>query len=111
MYFEINQYGYLKKGITKKDIDKKIYFNNETLDLVKIMPYFYNKAVIYENENYIALMSYATIVSYIDKRNNTLKVNGYYSSTTAKHIQSFAYMYGFNVGGKKELEQELIYKK
>lgn len=35
----------------------------------------------------------------------TVKVNGYYSQTTARHINDFLYQHGFKTMTKKEMEQ------
>lgn len=72
---------------------------------------FYNKAKVYRNDKgEIFLMSYETIVAEIQdelisetgKRN--YKVNGWYSKTTAIHINEFLQQYGFSKLSKKEME-------
>ena len=50
------------------------------------------------------LKSYSTIVAV--KENNTIKVRGYYSKTTAIHINEFLRQNGAKSLSKKEMEQE-----
>jgi len=73
---------------------------------------FYKKAFVYrDNEGKILLMSYTTIVAEIHDELITedgkrhLKVNGWYSNTTARHINEFAQQYGFAKMNKKEMEE------
>ena len=72
---------------------------------------FYKKANVYrDDKGKILLMSYATIVAEITDAMATedgkpkLKVNGWYSNTTARHINEFAQQYGFDKMSKKEME-------
>lgn len=51
---------------------------------------FCHKALILDNGNNEDLVSYETVVATYDKLKNKLTVNGYYSSTTSKHICEFA---------------------
>lgn len=78
---------------------------------------FYGKTRVYrDDKGHLILMSYSTIVATIidgiltSDGNPELKVNGYYSRTTARHINEFAQQHGFNKMSKKELgeEDELI---
>ena len=56
-------------------------------------------------------MSYSTIVAEItdgiatEDGRPSVKVNGWYSSTTARHINDFLYQHGFDTMSKKEMEQ------
>jgi hypothetical protein len=50
---------------------------------------FYKKAFIIDNDLTTALRSYNTIVSVYNKDTKTLKLNGFYSKTTTKHIKEF----------------------
>jgi hypothetical protein len=56
-------------------------------------------------------MSYSTIVAEItdgiatEDGRSTVKVNGWYRSTTARHINDFLYQHGFKTLSKKEMEQ------
>lgn len=72
---------------------------------------FYGKAKIYkDSKGRIYLMSYATIVAIIydgvlyDDQIARAKVNGWYSRTTANHINDFLSQYGFKTFTKKQLE-------
>lgn len=72
---------------------------------------FYGKAKVYrDNNGTIYLKSYETIVAEIKDKivteNNepTVKVYGYYSATTARHINEFLQQNGFNKMSKKEME-------
>lgn len=65
---------------------------------------FYGKAnVIVEGEQ-TKLKSYSTIVAV--KQGKTIKVNGYYSKTTAIHINEFLRQNGAKSLNKKEMELE-----
>ena len=52
-------------------------------------------AWIYENERYIILVSYRTIVAYISKRTGKVYVRGWYSVTTSTHINGVLREYGY----------------
>lgn len=72
---------------------------------------FYHKANVYRNDKgKILLMSYTTIVAEITDKTvsatgqDELNVFGYYSRTTARHINEFAQQYGFNRMNKKTME-------
>lgn len=72
---------------------------------------FYKKANIYrDDKGTIYLMSYETIVAEITDRIITkdgkahAKVHGWYSNTTARHINEFLLQYGFNKMSKKEMK-------
>lgn len=60
---------------------------------------FYGKAIIIEDSDYIKLQSYDTIVCIFDKTYNRVKINGYYSMTTGRHIRSFLAYLGMNTDG------------
>lgn len=49
------------------------------------------------------LFSYDTHVATYDNLNNKMTVNGYYSATTARHINAFLEFYGFDRCTKQEL--------
>lgn len=71
---------------------------------------FYNKAKIYkkydeiQKANILYLRSYDTIVAVINLDTNTPYIFGYYSQTTARHINDFLLQNGFNKMSKKEME-------
>ena len=52
-------------------------------------------AWIYENDKYIILVSYRTIVAYISKRTGKVYVRGWYSMTTSRHVNGFLREYGY----------------
>lgn len=58
---------------------------------------FYGKAILIENEETIKLQSYDTIVCVYDKTYNSVKIKGWYSMTTGRHIRSFLEFLGLNV--------------
>lgn len=64
---------------------------------------FYKKATVIENDDgKIELKSYDTIVAYI--KDGKAYVNGWYSMTTARHINEFLLQHGFKAMSKKEME-------
>ena len=73
---------------------------------------FYGKAKVYkDNKGHLLLMSYSTIVAEItdgavtESGQDEVKVNGWYSQTTSRHINDFLYQHGFKTMSKKEMEQ------
>jgi len=69
---------------------------------------FYGKAVVVEHINSLAqvkstLKSYNTTVAEYNHDTNEMKVFGYYSATTARHINAFLDFYGFDTCTKQEL--------
>ncbi len=64
---------------------------------------FYGKAKIQKDNNSIKLISYATTVAEI--KNGQVKIFGWYSVTTTKHIKEFLAQNGFTVGTKAQLEK------
>ena len=70
---------------------------------------YYGKALVLENKSTIKLQSYETIVAVLNKKTNVLKISGWYSMTTSKHINDFAKMCGYGKGlSKKEIEDGLV---
>lgn len=74
---------------------------------------FYKKAKVYrDDKGHLLLMSYSTIVAEItdgiatEDGRSTVKVNGWYSSTTSRHINDFLYQHGFKTMSKKEMESD-----
>ena len=65
---------------------------------------FYGKANVIVEGGQTKLKSYSTIVAV--KENNTIKVRGYYSKTTAIHINEFLLQNGGKKLNKKEMELE-----
>lgn len=71
---------------------------------------FYNKAKVFRNsKGSILLMSYSTIVAEIVDEivegERKVKVFGWYSNTTARHINEFLQQNGFDKMSKKEMEE------
>ena len=65
---------------------------------------FYRKANVIVEGGQTKLKSYSTIVAV--KENNTIKVKGWYSKTTAIHINEFLRQNGASSLSKKEMELE-----
>jgi len=65
---------------------------------------FYNKATLVVDSKETKLKSYDTIVAI--KKDNSIKVNGYYSKTTAIHINEFLRQNGLQSLNKKQMELE-----
>ena len=65
---------------------------------------FYKKAKILEYNGIRYLQSYNTIVAKIE--NGEPVINGWYSQTTARHINEFLQQNGFDKMNKKEMEEE-----
>jgi len=63
---------------------------------------FYKKANLVVEQNVIKLQSYNTIVAV--KEDNTIKVKGWYSKTTAIHINEFLMQNGLKKLSKKEMD-------
>lgn len=58
-----------------------------------------------ENGHMISdLISYTTHVARYNHQTNKMEVFGWYSATTAKHVNSFLEYYGFNKCNKKQLQ-------
>ena len=70
---------------------------------------FYGKAKVkvYTNGDE-DLISYNTVVA--TKRNNTIKINGWYSQTTGRHIREYMNQYGFNDITKKDMQEDREFK-
>lgn len=99
----VNQWGTFKRN--KRDIIKEFQNNGDTFELLENMSCYYNKALIYQNKNnkkHIILVSYNTIVAEI--KDIKFIIHGYYSQTTAKHINTFLYKMGLVGFSKKEIE-------
>lgn len=75
---------------------KTFYLNNSAKHHV-------NEYVNTDGDHYSDLVSYETRVASYDHKTNEMSVYGWYSQTTAKHINSFLEFYGFDKCTKKEL--------
>lgn len=78
----------------------------ETFELTPInsRKSFYGKAKVKTENNISQLISYSTVVAEYNHETNKMTVNGWYSATTANHINAFLDFYGFDTCTKKELE-------
>ena len=78
----------------------------ETFELTPInsRKSFYGKAKVKTENNISQLISYSTVVAEYNHETNKMTVNGWYSATTATHINAFLDFYGFDTCTKKELE-------
>jgi hypothetical protein len=56
------------------------------------------------NEDTTDLVSYSTTVATYNHKTGEMIVNGWYSQTTARHINSFLEKYGFDRASKEELD-------
>lgn len=69
---------------------------------------FYGKCKVMESNSDDAtiskLLSYDTVVAEYHHKDKKMIVNGYYSPTTASHINAFLDYFGFDTCSKKELE-------
>lgn len=65
---------------------------------------FYNKCRVETDGNISYLISYTTKVAHYNHETNKMTVNGWFSSTTATHINAFLKYYGFDTCNKKQLE-------
>lgn len=75
---------YIKKSNAGQKKKMKVYELNATTQKS-----YYGKALVIEGKSTIKLQSYETIVAEFNKKTNKLKINGWYSMTTSKHINDF----------------------
>lgn len=100
----INEWGTFKRS--KRDIIEEFENDGKRYKLVKNFDGYYNKALMYENidnSKNLILVSYNTIVAEIN--GSEFVVYGYYSQTTARHINEFLDYFGIKGMSKKEIEQ------
>lgn len=65
---------------------------------------FYSKCKVLESNAGISkLISYETEVAIFDHNKNEVKIFGWFSSTTARHINAFLEFYGFKAMSKAEM--------
>lgn len=64
---------------------------------------FNGKCRVEEEHGISYLYSFNTKVAHFEHANNKMVVNGYYSATTATHINAFLDYYGFETCTKEEL--------
>lgn len=65
---------------------------------------FGQKAYLIENNTTFKLRSYNTITAEYNKLSKKLTVHGYFSATSARHLQSFLAFLGLPAMTKKEIE-------
>lgn len=100
----IDEWGTFKRN--KRDIIEEFENDEKRYKLVKNFNGYYNKALMYENidnNKNLILVSYNTIVAEIN--GDEFIVYGYYSRTTAKHINEFLDYFLIKGMSKKEMEQ------
>lgn len=71
---------------------------------------FYGKAIIIEEDNNLYCKSYETIVAKFNNNSKELVINGYYSHTTKRHIDSFLSYINAPSFSKKDIENGLKVK-
>lgn len=98
----VDQWGTFKRN--KRDIIRNFENEGNKYILTNNLKGFYNKALIYQNYfdscNYV-LVSYNTIVAEI--KGDKFIIYGYYSKTTATHINAFLNYFGLISLSKKEI--------
>ena len=70
---------------------------------------FYGKATVIDDGTTIKCRSYQTIVAEYEKESDTITINGYYSPTTARHINSFCDYVGKQRVSKRDMEDCVSY--
>ena len=75
---------------------KTFYINNKKNNHV-------NEYINQDGDHYSDLISYTTRVASYNHKTNEMSVYGWFSETTAKHINDFLEFYGFNKATKKEM--------
>lgn len=85
--------------------------NRETILAIKPVDgrkSFYGKAHVHVDEKGNELLtSYGSIVAEYDRATNKVRVKGWYSTTTMRHINSFLARHGKPTMGKAELEKAI----
>lgn len=98
----VDQWGTFKRN--KRDIIENFENEGNNYILTNNLGGFYNKALIYQNYldscNHV-LVSYNTIVAEI--KGDKFIIYGYYSKTTATHINAFLNFFGLKTLSKKEI--------
>ena len=98
----LDSWGTFKRN--KKDIITEFKNDDNEYVLTKNFNGFYNKALMYQNKNNVSnyiLVSYNTIVA--EKNGSEFIIYGYYSRTTAGHINAFLNWFGLTNFSKKEI--------
>jgi len=78
-------------------------------DIVKS---FYGKATIHREKSIMGIIevleSYGERVATYNIESKKIEINGYFSQTTARHINTFLEKWGFTRMNKKELESHAL---
>ena len=79
------------------------------METIQLQPHdvrksFYGKCIINAYDGYDELRSYDTIVAAYHYNTRIMHINGWYSATTARHINAYLHYHGFKTASKKELE-------
>lgn len=69
---------------------------------------FYSKARVEEHGNNLRLYSYSTLVAFINRDKNKVKVYGTYSDTTLRHIKEFLKQNGFKADTLKQITEDYM---
>lgn len=97
-----------KRDIKKEYLHQDLY-EHKNYNFILKDAYGYNKALVYiekENPEHEILVSYNTIVA--ERIDNEIKINGWYSRTTAEHINTYLGKYTGRTYCKKDLEKEPV---
>lgn len=65
---------------------------------------FGGKCKVIEENGVAKLLSYDTVVAKYNHEEDKMMVDGYFSATTATHINAFLKLYGYETCNKKQLE-------
>lgn len=65
---------------------------------------FYSKCHVVDNGGYARLYSYNTLVAQYRYLTQRMYVFGWYSATTARHINAFLHSFGWSRATKKEMK-------
>lgn len=76
----------------------------KTFYITKQANHHVNEYVNSDGDHYSDLISYTKRVASYNHKTNEMSVYGWYSKTTASHINAFLEFYGFEKCSKKQLE-------
>ena len=84
------------------------------MDIIELHPTdgrksFYGKAIVINEDGKLKCRSYQTIVAEYEKDTDTLQINGWYSTTTARHINAFCDYVGKKRVSKEDMELCISY--
>jgi len=78
--------------------------NTYELDPVNRRKSFYGKCKVIDDGTIAQLQSYTTIVALYHHATKKMTVNGWYSNTTATHINAFLAHFGLETASKAEMD-------